>query len=153
MISTISQDKVFNFVGLSTGEKPLSFNGVKVGNGSLFEEIDTSNKFLFDAENDLWINQQNIYAHNLSIQASSNTTINGFQVPDLTTEQVTTAYNTVVAGNNVVICDATGMYHMTVNQADCLNNLLTIEMMYFSTMLLIYTINENDIVEISYKEI
>lgn len=162
MISTITQDKIYHFVGLSSDIKPIVYMGVEVGNGSLFEEIDTSIKYIYDKEHQQWIDQTThqpsqaadiSYNHNINIHATSNITVNSFQVPNLTQEQVTTAYNTVVAGNNCVISDATDTYHMCVNQADSLNGLLTIELLYFSTMLLIYTINENDEVEISYKDI
>lgn len=42
-------------VGLSTDTKPTdSIEGVQIQNGSIFRELDTGKKFLFDAENTTW---------------------------------------------------------------------------------------------------
>lgn len=40
--------------GLSTDTKPTEISGIKVGNGSIFVEIDTGNIFLYDQENEEW---------------------------------------------------------------------------------------------------
>ena len=40
--------------GLSTDTKPTEIGGIKVGNGSIFVEIDTGNIFLYDQENEEW---------------------------------------------------------------------------------------------------
>ena len=48
----------FEFFGLSKNEKPVGkFNGIKVVNGSTFFEIDTKKLFMFDEENQVWIEQ------------------------------------------------------------------------------------------------
>ena len=46
MITTINE-KTYEFRGLSTDEKPVE----KVGNGSVFIEIDTGKVFIFDEQN------------------------------------------------------------------------------------------------------
>ena len=44
--------------GLSGDIKPtVTFNGVKIENGSSFLEMDTSKVYLYDAENDEWKEQ------------------------------------------------------------------------------------------------
>ena len=56
MITAVTE-KTFSFRGLSTDIKPKEWNGIKVGNGSKFIEIDTSKVFLFDAttSNPHWV--------------------------------------------------------------------------------------------------
>lgn len=45
----------FDFTGLSGDEKPTEeFEGIGIGNGSSFMEIDTMNVFLYDQENETW---------------------------------------------------------------------------------------------------
>ena len=47
---TTTNEKTYEFRGLSTDEKPVE----SVGNGSIFIEIDTGKVFLYDAENKVW---------------------------------------------------------------------------------------------------
>lgn len=64
MISTIKTDVIKNkklgkmmigeLRGLSTDEKPTTFEGKKIGNGSIFIEIDTGKIFFYDLENEQW---------------------------------------------------------------------------------------------------
>ena len=49
MITTINE-KTYEFRGLSTDEKPVE----RVGNGSVFIEIDTGKVFIFDEQNKTW---------------------------------------------------------------------------------------------------
>ena len=49
MITTINE-KTYEFRGLSTDEKPID----RVGNGSVFIELDTSKVFIFDEQNKTW---------------------------------------------------------------------------------------------------
>lgn len=87
-----------------------------------------------------------------NIQASANKAVNGYQVPDLTAEQVTQAYNAVVAGRSVTITDATGNYHLGVTQADVLNGDLAISLIYLNAMLLTYEISGSS-VDIQFKNL
>lgn len=87
-----------------------------------------------------------------NIQASANKAVNGYQVPDLTPEQVTAAYNAVVAGRSVTITDATGDYHLGVTQADVLNGDLAISLIYLNAMLLTYEISGST-VDIQFKNL
>lgn len=44
------------FFGLSKDEKPVGVvEGIKVTNGSVFIEIDTKKSYLFDEENQTWV--------------------------------------------------------------------------------------------------
>lgn len=46
------------FFGLSKDEKPVGkINGIKVANGSVFIEMDTKKIYMFDEENQVWIEQ------------------------------------------------------------------------------------------------
>ena len=49
MITTINE-KTYEFRGLSTDEKPVE----RVGNGSVFIELDTGKVFIFDEQNKTW---------------------------------------------------------------------------------------------------
>lgn len=53
------QTKIRNaeFHGLSTDEKPIKYNDNLIDNGSIFYEIDTGKKYLFDKENKEWLEQ------------------------------------------------------------------------------------------------
>lgn len=72
------------------------------------------------------------------LQANNNTTINGYQVPQLTAEQITQAYNGLVSGKQVVITDTTGLMHFAVNQADVVSGEPIISFEYFDIMELTY---------------
>lgn len=72
------------------------------------------------------------------LESSSNTTVNGYQVPTLTSAQITQAYNGLVAGKQVVVTDATGLMHFTVNQADMVSDEPIISIEYFDIMELTY---------------
>lgn len=76
----------------------------------------------------------------LMLQSVSNTTVGGYSVPLLTVDQVTQAYNAVVAGRGCIIVDHDETMHAYVNQADRLNNELSICILFYSTLLLTYTI-------------
>lgn len=75
----------------------------------------------------------------LFVQSNRNTTVGGYQVPELTAEQVTQAYNAVVTGRGCVIVDHDETMHAYVNQADALNDELSIGILFYSYMLLTYT--------------
>ena len=83
------------------------------------------------------------------ITAESNTTVNGYQVPSLTSEQIIEIYNGIVAGKEVVVVDATETMHFKVNQADSMSDEIFISFLYFDIMILQYDENEN----ITHKEI
>ena len=48
------EPQIVELRGLSTDTKPTEIGGIKVGNGSIFVEIDTGNIFLYDQENEEW---------------------------------------------------------------------------------------------------
>lgn len=53
-----TQQRVADFCGLSTDEKPNKTNTtVPIPNGSLFYEMDTQKKYRYDADSDDWIAQ------------------------------------------------------------------------------------------------
>lgn len=88
----------------------------------------------------------------LMVQSANNTTVGGFQVPELTGEQVQQAYNAVVAGRGCIIVDHDETMHAYVNQADALNGELSIGILFYSSMLLTYTLS-GDSVTITHTEI
>lgn len=55
-IGNISNDRVLELIGLSTDEKPIGkIDGEKIVNGSSFFEMDTCNVFMYDEENNRWL--------------------------------------------------------------------------------------------------
>lgn len=82
----------------------------------------------------------------LQVQSANNTTVGGYQVPELTVEQVTQAYNAVVTGRGCIIIDHDETMHAYVNQADALNGELSIGILFYSYMLLTYTIADGAVV-------
>lgn len=153
------------FIGLSTDGYPT---GVGVINGATIEYMDTGEKYEYDADNEAWYDVpsgggggssnyndlnnkpkvngvtlsndktgQQLGLYNL-IQAENNTTIGQYVVPQLTGEQVTQAYNDLVAGKSVVIADANGMMHFSVIEADDVSDEVCIVINYFEVMYLTY---------------
>jgi len=56
MITPVTNDRCFDLRGLSTDTpKPTEWNGIGIGNGSTFLEIDTGKLFIFDAEGQSWV--------------------------------------------------------------------------------------------------
>lgn len=82
----------------------------------------------------------------LMVQSANNTTVGGYQVPELTAVQVTQAYNAVVTGRGCIIIDHDETMHAYVNQADALNNELSIGILFYSYMLLTYTVSGDSVV-------
>lgn len=50
-------EKVAEFSGLATDEKPTKCGGYIIPNGSIFYEMDSQDTYMFDAENEEWIKQ------------------------------------------------------------------------------------------------
>lgn len=88
----------------------------------------------------------------LMIESAGNTTAGSYQVPALTVEQVTQAYNAVVSGRGCIIIDHDETMHAYVNQADKLNDELSIGILFYSSLVLTYTISA-DAVVITYVEL
>jgi len=51
MISTVTNERLYEYRGLSTDSKPIE----RVGNGSIFLEMDTCKVFMFDEDSKTWI--------------------------------------------------------------------------------------------------
>lgn len=81
----------------------------------------------------------------LMVQSESNTTISGFSVPSLTAEQVEQAYNAVVTGRGCIIVDKDELMHAYANQADQLNDELSIGILYYSSLVLTYTLSGDSV--------
>lgn len=88
----------------------------------------------------------------LMVQSDGNTTAGTYQVPALTVEQVEQAYNAVVTGRGCIIVDHDETMHAYVNQADQLNDELSIGILFYSSLILTYTIS-GDAVVITYVEL
>ena len=41
MITTVTAEHLYEFRGLSSDEKPITWNGINIENGSIFVEMDT----------------------------------------------------------------------------------------------------------------
>lgn len=47
--------EVFSFAGLSTDTKPTgTYGGTRIGNGSVFLEMNTSDAYMYDEANSVW---------------------------------------------------------------------------------------------------
>lgn len=88
----------------------------------------------------------------LAIQSESYTTINGYQVPALSAEQVTAAYNAIVGLRGAVILTRDAEGHFLVNQADVVGGDVAITILFYDTLLLTYLV-EGDSVQIDGKGI
>ncbi len=88
----------------------------------------------------------------LMVQSENYTTAGAYQVPALSVEQVTAAYNAVVGGRGCIIVDKDENMHAFVNQADNLNDELSIGILFYSSLVLTYTIS-SDAVVITYVEL
>lgn len=82
----------------------------------------------------------------LMVQSDNDTTVGGYQVPALTAEQVTQAYNAVATGRGCIIVDKNETMHAYVNQADALNDELSIGILFYSYMLLTYTVSGDSVI-------
>lgn len=117
------------FVGISDSEVP-----------NIYKEYITYK----DGENYSWemigTTEVNLdgYARQIAVVAESNRTVNGYQVPVLSNTQLITIYNGVVAGDSVVITDATGMMHFEGINADMISDEIFVSFRYFDKMLLEY---------------
>lgn len=87
----------------------------------------------------------------VQIAVNGQTTVGGYSVPNPTAEEMTAIYNAVVAGNNVQIVDSNNVYYQVV-LADSMDGAINIEILYFSEMALIYSL-EHDVVTIESKKI
>lgn len=135
---------VTEYFGLSTDVKPTG----KL-NGSKFTEIDTGLEYRYDQDGNRWVMQEAAGLGTV-IQVEEDTQVNGYMVPKLTVHDVTKAYNDFVKGKLVVITSEDGNQHFAVNQADTISGDICIEILYYSTMLLTYTVLDDDTVEITY---
>lgn len=88
----------------------------------------------------------------LMIHATEDEQVNSYDVPKLTAEDVTRAYNAIVSGRGCLILDKDEICHYAIVQADSINNVLNINILYHNIMLLSYTLEGED-VTIRYKEI
>lgn len=81
------------------------------------------------------------------ITSTQNITVNGYSVPKLTDEQIISAYNSFIVGNEIIIVDKDGNMHFKVTQADIISDEVCISYVYFDLMILTYFVN--NIVEFS----
>lgn len=84
------------------------------------------------------------------IHADSDITERGYLIPNLTSQQVIDAYNSVVSGVSTQITNADGSIYYTVNQVDSINDEINIQILYFSHMIVTYS-EENGVVTITSK--
>lgn len=103
-------------------------------------------RIAINEENDIHVDNYTLaVAGDYNIQASTNITEQGYQIPKLSFTQVTKAYNSLVAGHPVTITDATGNYHLSVMQADILDGEPSVSVIYLNVMLITYTVNGRNV--------
>ena len=54
-VPNTNRDYTFDFMGLSTDEKPTITDFPNMKNGSTFLEMDTKAVYFYDAENGVWV--------------------------------------------------------------------------------------------------
>ena len=54
-VSNTGRDNIYDFMGLSTDEKPTITDFPSMKNGSSFFEMDTKKIYFYDAENAQWV--------------------------------------------------------------------------------------------------
>lgn len=86
----------------------------------------------------------------VQIAIEGTTTYESFRIPDPTAEEVTAIYNAVVAGSSVQIVDPYDVYYQVL-QADSSDSVVSIEISYFSTMFLVYTLENNSVSVTAHK--
>ena len=72
------------------------------------------------------------------IRVAADTTVNNYEVPLLTADDIDDIYNAVIVGRNVVVADKDEKMHFVVNQADVVGEEITVCFDYFNTMMLCY---------------
>lgn len=75
------------------------------------------------------------------IASENHTTIEGYYVPVLTTEQITEAYNYIVAGKHVVINDAFDYIYLSVEEATNVGGDITIKVLFRDALILTYKLD------------
>lgn len=75
------------------------------------------------------------------VTAETNTTVNGYQVPQLTAEQIQVVYNTAVSGKSITIIDATETMIFQGINADVVSDDIFVSFRYFDKMFLEYDEN------------
>lgn len=83
----------------------------------------------------------------LVVAAETNTAVNGYQVPVLSTEQVHAIYNAIISGKSVSIIDATEMMAFQGINTDVISEEIFVSFRYFDKMILEYSENG----DITYK--
>lgn len=80
----------------------------------------------------------------VQIAVNGTTTVEGYAVPNPTAEEITAIYNAVIAGNNVQIVDSNNVYYQVV-LADSINGAVSVEILFFGTIVLTYTLEDDKI--------
>lgn len=83
------------------------------------------------------------------MEVDSNVLVNGKQVPSLTSEQIVSAYNCVVAARPCAVTDADGVNHFMVLGGEMANDKASIQLLFSDTMVLTYVEDGT----ITYKEL
>lgn len=80
----------------------------------------------------------------LLITSDSYVTVSGVSTPSLSVDQVTQAYNAVVSGRGAIVIDKDETAHCYVNQADALNDDISINILYYN-ILTTYTVEGSSV--------
>lgn len=146
--SNITSDEIGYLSGLNSNvQSQINNANTNIGlkQNSTDNNLGTTDKTVVGAINEL--NAKVLEP--IIINAESNTTVNGYQVPVLSAENIQAIYNGIVAGREVVVTDATENMHFKVNQANTVSDEIFISYAYFDVMLLQYDESDN----ITYKEL
>lgn len=101
-------------------------------------------------EGQLTLEQLGIFS-GITILTENNITVNGKSVPQLSSDQLTLAYNAVVAGRSCTITDMSETEHFKVVSVKVVNDKFYVRVIYEDSMILTYELDENDSVNVTYK--
>lgn len=74
----------------------------------------------------------------------NNTTKGGYSIPNPTAEQIVDIYNRVIHGKSAVIQDSHDAYYV-VTQVDSLNSTIQVQIHYFDTLIITYSLEDDNI--------
>lgn len=82
----------------------------------------------------------------INVQSVGNVTVEGISVPSLSEGQVIAIHNAIVNKQMAIVNSVDGTGHFVVNQADSLNNEISVEFVYYATALVTYTVDNHSVV-------
>lgn len=87
------------------------------------------------------------------VTATKNRAVNGYNLPDLSVNDITRIYNAVVGGHQAIVTDKDESCHYVIDQADSLEDGVGISFIFYDLMIVNYAVDSNDNIDVTYKEL